>query len=86
MISQFIYKKLTEAKYKILENGSYFGEIPGMRGVWASAKTLEKCRQELQEVLEDWLVLKIKDGDKIPGLSIVSPLKLKNRHFISQYA
>lgn len=86
MISQFIYKKLAEAKYKILENGSYFGEIPGLRGVWASAKTLEKCREELQEVFEDWLVLKIKDGDKIPGLPIVSPLKLKSRHFVSQYA
>jgi len=84
MISEFIYKKLSEARYKILEDGSYFGEIPGLKGVWASARNLEKCRKELQEVLEDWLVLKIKDGDKISGLSIHSPLK--SRFFVPQHA
>jgi predicted RNase H-like HicB family nuclease len=33
---------------------------------WASGKTLEKCRRELQEVLEDWLLLKLHDGDSLP--------------------
>jgi predicted RNase H-like HicB family nuclease len=36
--------------------------------VWANAKTLEVCRQELQEVLEDWLVVKLRDGDPIPRI------------------
>ncbi len=54
MLNEFITKKLTLARYKILENGTYFGEISGLRGVWASAKNLEECRQELREVLEDW--------------------------------
>ena len=84
MISEFIYKKLSEARYKILEDGSYFGEIPGLRGVWASARNLEKCRKELQGVLEDWLVLKIKDGDKISGLLAHSPIK--SRFFVPQHA
>ncbi len=70
MISEYIFKKLNQAKYKILEDGSYFGEIPTLKGVWASAKTLEECRSELQEVLEEWLVLKLKDGDKIPGFTV----------------
>ncbi|MDO8564551.1 MAG: type II toxin-antitoxin system HicB family antitoxin [bacterium] len=68
MISSFIEAKLHSASYKILPDKTYFGEIKGLRGVWANAKTLEKCRSELQEVLEDWLVLKIKSGDTIPGL------------------
>lgn len=67
MLTEFISKKLKEAQYKILKNGYYFGEIPALRGVWASAKNLEDCRQELQEVLEDWLLLKIKTGDYVPG-------------------
>lgn len=50
----FILKKMGFAKYKLLKDGSYFGEIPGIAGVWASTKYLEGCRQELQEVLEDW--------------------------------
>ncbi|PIU99388.1 HicB family protein [Candidatus Wolfebacteria bacterium CG03_land_8_20_14_0_80_36_15] len=67
MLTEFINKKLKEAQYKILKDRTYFGEIPGLKGVWASAKNLEDCRKELQEVLEDWLLLKIKTGDYVPG-------------------
>ena len=70
MLSQFIDKKLRGARYKLLKDGSYFGEIPGLKGVWADAKSLEDCRRQLQEVLEDWLVLKIHDGDAIPGFEM----------------
>ena len=70
MLTEFIENKLKLAVYKLLEDSSYFGEIPGAEGVWASAKTLEGCRLELKEVLEEWLVLKIRAGDNIVGLSI----------------
>jgi len=62
MLTEYISQKLNQARYKILDDGSYFGEIPGLRGVWASEKTLEKCRETLQEVLEGWLILKLQDG------------------------
>lgn len=58
---------MAKARYKLLRNGTYFGEIPGLKGVWANAKTLDMCRSELQEVLEDWLVLKMRSGDMVPG-------------------
>jgi predicted RNase H-like HicB family nuclease len=70
MLSEYIAKKLKTARYKLLKDGSYFGEIPGLRGVWANAKSLEDCRGELQSALEDWLLFKLKDGDSIPGLRI----------------
>ena len=69
MLTSYLLQKMAQAKYKILEDGSYFGEIPGLQGVWASEKTLEKCREVLREVLEDWIVLKLKDNDEIPGFS-----------------
>lgn len=69
MLIEFITKRLVNARYKILDNGTYFGEIPGLPGVWANAKNLERCREELREVLEDWLVLKIRDQESIPGFS-----------------
>ena len=68
MLIKFIEKNLAKAKYKILDDGSYFGEIPCFKGVWANDKNLEKCRAELEEVLEEWLILKIRDDDKIPWL------------------
>ena len=27
---------------------------------------VEECRKELMEVLEEWLILKLSDGDSIP--------------------
>lgn len=67
MISSFIESRLKSASYKILRDKTYFGEIKGLRGVWANGKTLEACRAELKEVLEDWLVLKIRRGERVPG-------------------
>ncbi|MBU2109878.1 type II toxin-antitoxin system HicB family antitoxin [Patescibacteria group bacterium] len=67
MLSEFIVKKLKNARYKLFKDGTYFGEIPGLRGVWANAKNLEDCRRELQEVLEDWLLLKVRSKEQIPG-------------------
>jgi len=56
MLTEFIAKKLKEAKYKKLRDGSYFAEIPSLRGVWANSKTLRVCKKELMEVLKEWLL------------------------------
>jgi predicted RNase H-like HicB family nuclease len=68
MLTDYLAKKLKEARYKLLKDGTYFGEIPGLRGVWANARRLEECREELREVLEDWVLLKIRSHEEIPGL------------------
>ena len=60
MLTAYISAAMDRARYKIIDDRTYFGEIPSLRGVWANAKTLEGCREELQEVLEDWLVLKLR--------------------------
>lgn len=70
MLIEYIEKKLKEARYKSLKDRSFFGEIPGLRGVWANAKNLEDCRQELRLALEDWLLFKLKEEDFIPGLRV----------------
>jgi len=68
MLFEYIQKALRKAEYKLLDNGTWFTEIPGFEGVWANAPTVEECRIELQEVLEEWLVLKIRDRDPIPEI------------------
>lgn len=70
MLTEFIARKLKTAKYKLLEDGTYFGTIPGYRGVWGNARTLKDCRKDLAEVFEEWLLFKIYDHDKIPGLPL----------------
>ena len=79
MLSEFIFKKLREAQYKLLKDGSYFGEIVGLRGVWANANNLEDCRKELQEVLEDWLLLKVRERENVPGFR----LKIGKRELVN---
>lgn len=70
MLGSFISKKLREARYKLLKDRSYFGEVPNLKGVWANAKNLEDYRKELQEVLEEWVLLKIRNRERIPGLNL----------------
>jgi predicted RNase H-like HicB family nuclease len=70
MLTEYIYNKLLKAKYKLLDDGTYFADIPGLQGVWGSGTNLESCREDLRECLEEWLLLKIQDGDKIPGFPL----------------
>ncbi|MFQ6114124.1 MAG: type II toxin-antitoxin system HicB family antitoxin [bacterium] len=48
-----------------MERG-YFGKIPQFQGVWETADILEACREELQEVLEEWISIGLKRGHPIP--------------------
>jgi len=66
---------MKRANYKILEDGAYYGEIAGFQGVWASEATLEDCRRALQEVLEEWLLLKLRDDEELPTLGEISLAK-----------
>jgi predicted RNase H-like HicB family nuclease len=76
MLTRYILEAMKRSRYKTLPDGTCFGKIPGLAGVWANEQTPEKCRVVLQEVLEEWLVLKIRDNDPIPRVGRVSlPLK-----------
>ena len=68
ILTAFVETAMHEARYKMLEDGTFFGEIPSCPGVWANEKTLELCRDVLREVLEEWLILKLRDGDFIPEI------------------
>ena len=66
ILTGYICGAMAQARYRKLPTGEYYGEIASCKGVWASAATRAACQSELQEVLEDWLVLKLRDGDSIP--------------------
>ena len=69
MLTEYINAAMRHARYEILpENGGYYGEIPELPGVWANADTLEACREELREVLEDWIALGLSQGSPIPAI------------------
>jgi predicted RNase H-like HicB family nuclease len=52
MLATYIDQAMELARYEIIEDeGTYWGEIPGLQGVWARQATLEACRRELREGL-----------------------------------
>ena len=69
LLAEYIEIAMQDANFMVFcEDGTYYGEIFGFQGVWANADTLEDCRRELAEVLEDWIVLGIERGHEIPVL------------------
>jgi predicted RNase H-like HicB family nuclease len=60
MITAYIAAALSHATFEFLEDdGEYYGEIPGFSGVWATGPTVDASRDELVEVLEEWLLLRV---------------------------
>ena len=50
MLTSYIRAAMLRARYEIVEDdGSFYGEIFAIPGVWANAKTLEACREEVGE-------------------------------------
>ena len=67
MLTEYINAAMRLARYEILPNGEgFFGKIDGFQGIWANSDTLEECRTELQEVLEEWILIGLKRGSPIP--------------------
>ncbi len=67
MLTEYVRGAMHQARYEILaDDGSIYGEIPGFDGVYANATTLEACRDELQEVLEEWMLLRISRNLPLP--------------------
>jgi len=69
MLIEYIEEAMKKAKYEIIKDEEpYYGEIPELSGVWATGKTLEECRKNLKETLEDWIILSVKKDLPIPNL------------------
>ena len=73
MLTKYIQAAMRRAKYEIVEDdGSFFGHIPELQGVWANASTLEGCREQLAEVVEVWITYRLAKHLAIPEIEGVS--------------
>ncbi len=66
MLTKYLRAAMGHARYEILSDGTFYGEIPECRGVYANAATLEACRDELAEVLEEWVLLSVSRNLPLP--------------------
>lgn len=72
MLTDYIAAAMRNAKFETLCDGTVYGEITGIQGVYANEDTIEQCRDELQSVLEGWIILGLQFGDPIPEVNGVS--------------
>lgn len=69
MLTEYIDEALKRAHYEIIDDEEpFYGEVPELKGVWASGKSLEECRAHLKDVVEGWLLISIKHNKMIPEL------------------
>jgi len=73
MLAHFLDVAMELARYEIIEeDASYWGEIPGLQGVWAKHQTLAGCQRELREALSDWIALRLRMGLEIPEIGRIN--------------
>jgi predicted RNase H-like HicB family nuclease len=69
MLRDYMRAAMHRARYEILpDEGTFYGEIPGVDGVYSEGDTLEACRDELEEVLEEWIFVRISRSLPVPEL------------------
>jgi len=77
-LSAYLEAALELARYDKLGDGTFAGEIPKLKGVAAFGKTLRDCENELRSVLEDWILVGLKLGHKLPVLAGIDLNKVQN--------
>ena len=67
MLIEYIRAAMRQARYEILpDDDTFYGEIPDFPGMYANTDNLETCRQELEEVLEEWVLLRVSRNLPLP--------------------
>ena len=69
MITRYLARALERAQYRLLEDGSFAATVRGLRGVIATGTTLEACRSDLTEVIEEWVLVRVARGLAVPALN-----------------
>lgn len=67
MISRYVDRALRTAHYSPIDEG-FCATVPALRGVIATGSTVEGCRDQLAEVIEEWVLLRVSRGLSIPAI------------------
>jgi len=73
MLLTYIQKAMDSAHYEFIDDEEPFdGEIKPLNVVWATGNTLEACRANLANAVEDWVLFSVAKNLPIPALGSVS--------------
>lgn len=71
-LTNYINSAMSNAEYDKLEDGTFSGRIPKCKGVIAFAKSLRECEDELRSTLEDWIIVGLKLGHRLPIINEIN--------------
>ena len=75
--SASIQAAISKAVYEVIDDEEpYYGEVPELKGVWATGKTPEECHENLKMAIEDWIAFSLRFNLPIPmieGQTIKAP-------------
>lgn len=66
VLSEYLRMAMRRATYELIEDGTFWANIPEIRGTYGNAATLEGSREELQSALENWIVFGLRNGFEMP--------------------
>jgi len=60
MFFEYIQAAISKAVYEVIDDEEpYYGEVFDLKGVWATGKTQEECRENLRMAIEDWIAFSL---------------------------
>lgn len=71
-LTDYIDCAMSCAEYDKLEDGTFSGRIPKCKGVVAIAESLHECEDELRSTLEDWIIVGLKLGHRLPVINEIN--------------
>ena len=77
-LTAYIDAAMELARYDKLADETFAGDIPKLKGVAAFGPTLRECEHELRSTLEDWLLVGLRLGHKIPVLAGIDLNRVKH--------
>jgi predicted RNase H-like HicB family nuclease len=64
LLDRYVAVAMQAAIPRRLEGETWYADLPRFPGVWADGPSPKQCLDTLEEVLRDWLLLKIVDQDR----------------------
>jgi predicted RNase H-like HicB family nuclease len=75
MLTEYIQAALDSINWKIMDDGSFYAEIPLM-GLHTNMPHLEECQSRIRQMLEEHIVISISQHNALPSIGGVE-LKVK---------
>jgi predicted RNase H-like HicB family nuclease len=71
MVSEYVRAALDRVLDETVDAKTVCATVPGLPGVLATGTSLESCRADLVNVIEEWILVRVANGLRIPRLGTV---------------